>query len=63
MFPLEVNDRQMRSLGDIKQKAELNGMEICSRDHPGFEFHLSSYWNPVQKIKSNAALCYNGPED
>lgn len=47
MFSLKVNDTQMRSLRNIKQDAALNEMEICSWDHPWFEFHLSYYGNPV----------------
>lgn len=50
MFSLKVNDNQMRSLRRIKQNAELNGLETCSRDHPGFDFHLSYYWNPAQRV-------------
>lgn len=50
MFSLKVNDNQMRSLSNIKQYTELSGMEICSQDHPRFDFHLSYYWDPGQKI-------------
>lgn len=43
MFSLKVNANQIRSLRKIRRDAELNGMEICSQDHPGFDFHLSSF--------------------
>lgn len=56
MFSLKGNANQMRSLRNIRQKAELNGMEICRRDHPGFDFHITGILFRKSNLKLSSAL-------